>query len=166
MNLGTADQLAVVGAIVAILAGVAVLIYALTRGKVARAAGVDPEQARLLADMRELTDRLVGDLDRKSARLETLLGEADRRTAALHAELGAARIRETKPGAAGLTRENGSAAGETLVQRVESERLEPMHASVHSLSDRGLSPVEIAERTGVPTGQVELILALRRAGAR
>jgi hypothetical protein len=37
------------------------------------------------------------------------------------------------------------------------------HREVLELADQGLSPVEIAQRLGKPTGQVELVLNLRRA---
>ncbi len=37
------------------------------------------------------------------------------------------------------------------------------HAEVHALADAGLSPVQIAQRLAKPTGQIELILNLRKA---
>ncbi len=39
----------------------------------------------------------------------------------------------------------------------------PVHQQVYGLSDSGLTPVEIAQATNLPTGQVELILNLRKA---
>lgn len=44
-----------------------------------------------------------------------------------------------------------------------SASLSAQHAEVHALADAGLTPVEIAKRLSKPTGQVELILNLRRA---
>lgn len=43
-----------------------------------------------------------------------------------------------------------------------SASLAAQHAEVHALADAGLTPVEIAKRLSKPTGQVELILNLRR----
>ncbi len=40
--------------------------------------------------------------------------------------------------------------------------IDPLHRTIHTLSDEGLSPAEIATRVERPVGQVELILALRR----
>jgi hypothetical protein len=42
-------------------------------------------------------------------------------------------------------------------------RANPVHQQVYGLADAGLSPVEIAQATNLPTGQVELILNLRKA---
>ncbi len=41
--------------------------------------------------------------------------------------------------------------------------LSSQHAEVHALADAGLTPVEIAKRLSKPTGQIELILNLRKA---
>ena len=38
---------------------------------------------------------------------------------------------------------------------------DPLHERVYRLSDDGLDAVQIARQTGQPTGQIELILALR-----
>jgi hypothetical protein len=43
------------------------------------------------------------------------------------------------------------------------QRIDPLHQRVHELADQGLDSIEIARRIERPTGQVELILALRRA---
>lgn len=144
------EQLAIAGAAAAIGLGVIVLLRTLMRGRQADAPRVDPEQARLLADMKELTDRLAGELEARSARLEKLLAEADRRVRDLEAARDAG-PREAAP---------------VVVMPAARSRVEPMHARVHELADQGLTPIQIAESTGVPTGQVELVLALRRAGAR
>ena len=86
----------------------------------------------LMADATELTQRLCAQLDAKAERLEQLLAEADRRLADLD-------HRDAAPP------EQAS-----------------MSARVHALADRGLTAVQIAQETGQPTGQIELILALRR----
>jgi hypothetical protein len=39
----------------------------------------------------------------------------------------------------------------------------PVHQQVYALADSGLNPVQIAQAAGLPTGQVELILNLRKA---
>jgi hypothetical protein len=47
-----------------------------------------------------------------------------------------------------------------------SAPLDARHGAIYHLADAGLSPVQIARQTGLPTGQVELIIGLRRAAAR
>lgn len=89
----------------------------------------------VMADATELTQRLASQLETKAARLEQLIAEADAKIAALEAR-------------------GGPTAG--------AEPEDPRHAEVMAMSGRGMSAVEIARATGMPTGQVELILALRR----
>ena len=89
----------------------------------------------VMADATELSQRLAAQLDSKAARLEQLIAEADAKIAALEAR-------------------GGSAARE--------EPEDPRHAEVLAMSGRGMSAVEIARATGMPTGQVELIVALRK----
>ncbi|MDX2018456.1 MAG: hypothetical protein SFY95_12565 [Planctomycetota bacterium] len=116
------------------------------------------ELRRVARDARELTRILARELDARAEKLTTLLAEAD--------GVQAPRPREATRA---VTR---SAAGEVeppeVVVRSEAARglLDPSHAEVHELADRGLSAVEIAKRLGRPPGQVELILALRKAAAR
>ncbi len=102
----------------------------------------------LVADMKELTERLAEELDRKAARLEKLIAAADERVRRLEAGLvRETRVVEVKPEA--RRRESGSG-------------LESAHREVYELADAGLSALEIATKLGQPTGQVELILNLRK----
>lgn len=106
--------------------------------------GVEPDVSRdeamgIGADLRELTERLSAELDARADRLERLIALADERLAALE---GKARLVEPKP----MPRASGE------------------FAEVYDLADSGAAAVEIARRTGRPTGQVELILNLRRGG--
>ena len=41
------------------------------------------------------------------------------------------------------------------------QKMDPRHAQVYDLADEGLSPPEIARQLGRPSGEIELILALR-----
>jgi hypothetical protein len=102
----------------------------------------------LVADMKELTERLAEELDRKAARLEKLIAAADERVRRLEAGLvRETRVVEVKPEA--RRRDSGSG-------------LESAHREVYELADAGLGALEIATRLGQPTGQVELILNLRK----
>lgn len=89
----------------------------------------------VMADATELSQRLAAQLDTKAARLEQLIAEADAKIAALEARGGVG---------------------------AKEEPEDPRHAEVLAMSGRGMSSVEIARATGMPTGQVELIVALRK----
>lgn len=101
----------------------------------------------LVADMKELTERLAVELDRKADRLEKLIAAADERVRRLEGVVRAeTRVIEVKP----------------EVRRQGGAGLESAHREVYELADAGLTPVEIAKKLDQPTGQVELILNLRK----
>lgn len=111
-------------------------------------------RARLIAQERaESSPRLrvvpapesdsVREADQRAAQLERLITAADER------------IRELR----GLASRPAASPQPRLAAGGDSA-----HRAVYELADRGLSPLEIARELGQPTGQVELILNLRRAG--
>ncbi len=109
---------------------------------------------RLMADAEELTRRLAAVLENRAARIEVLLEQADERLAALETARTSAPTTEasrTPPPAAGFSLSDAAPT------------TDPLHRKVYDLADRGLTPVDIARQIDRPTGQIELILALRRA---
>jgi len=108
------------------------------------------EQAMLQLD--QLSRQIHGRLDTKLAHLEALIRDADERIDALSRH---SQVVEGK-----------RALEITLDEERPEASLAPQsagrHAVVHRLADEGLSPVDIAERTGRTTGEIELILALRK----
>lgn len=133
-------------AFMVLLAGLVLAAWGWAQSRKARVArGADQEAmrdaARLGADLRELTQRLAHEMDAKAERIERLLAKADERIA---------RLQDPPPPAP------------TRVHERSASLAEPEHTKVHALADEGLPIVEIARRVGKPTGQVELILALRR----
>lgn len=161
----TPDQLVSQGlAVVAMLVGVVLVVYATRRWMrrspmlAAPAANQTSRHSHSVAqseavdDMNELTDRLAQRLDDKAAEIERLIEEADQRLAELkrlHAELPAR-----------------SASQTTVAQTVQSRAPHSPHQAVYDLADAGLTPIEIAKRLDRPTGQIELILNLRRTTIR
>lgn len=96
-------------------------------------------------DAHEFTRQMAALLDNKAERLEQLIADADARIA---------RLDTARRGSEEATREIPA----------RSDRggpRDPMHERIYQLSDAGMGVVEIAQQTGQPTGQVELILALR-----
>jgi hypothetical protein len=153
--------LAAIGFLAVLLSGWARLRRRLS----ARSAVAGPVQQRAaesaVRDVEELMTRLDDlaaqihrRLDAKLARLESALREADQRVDC-------------------LTRLMRQADGQPVVD-VTLEEVDPLatqpaassptaHVEVFRLADSGRAPLEIARQTGLPTGEVELILSLRRA---
>lgn len=115
------------------------------------------DQARSRADIEafkveahDFTRQLAALLDSKAARLERLIADADERLA---------RLDRTGGGAARPQRPIDAAP--CPAPSIASPATNPAHERIYRLADQGLDPIEIARKTGQPTGQVELILALR-----
>jgi hypothetical protein len=106
------------------------------------------------AELRQLTEELASILDAKSQHLESLIEQADERIARLSSaakfDKATATSRVGEPARAPAPPSSSPASP---------------HAHIHALADEGLSPIDIARRTGKPTGTIELILSLRRAAA-
>lgn len=118
--------------------------------------GQSPERLeRLMSDAEELTRRLAAHLENKAAQLDELLGQVDARTEELRSLLdNADRVSSAA---------SSALAPERPPEAEVSSSADPMHRKVYELADQGLDPVDIARSVDRPTGQVELILALRRA---
>ncbi len=132
-------------------------------GKHARTKLTLQESIAVQRDVADLTEKLARQseamahqLDVRTARLEALLAKADERIAALEKQLAArpAALMEAKPPVP-------PAPAPAPFERLEAPGVQ--HRDVYALADSGMSPVQIAQRLGKPTGQVELILNLRRA---
>jgi hypothetical protein len=109
------------------------------------------EAAAMARDLSELVERLADELDRKAERVEQLLAAADERIRQLE------RMELSKP----------AASADRLIEprpkaRAETLSVETPHREVYALADAGLGPVDIARKLDRPTGQIELILNLRR----
>ncbi len=96
----------------------------------------------------EFTRQLAAILDTKAARLEQLISDADDRLARL-----ASAGQSAPPAASGAP---GGARAPAIEPPAADE-----YERIYHLADAGMDAVEIARQTGKPTGQVELILALR-----
>jgi hypothetical protein len=129
------------------------------------------------ADVHDFTRQMAALLDSKAERLELLIADADERLGRLERS---DRAPDGVPGPAGGTTGGGPDTGaETplplpplpaapaqparrpLPDLDAPVSVDPMHDRVYRLADSGLDAIAIARETGQPTGQVELILALR-----
>jgi len=98
---------------------------------------------KLEINLMEFSRDVEGRLDTRIRTLNKLIEDADERIARLE-EL----EKNRPPGLSGPGTER---------------RIPQLHREIYDLADSGLDKVEIARRTSIPTGEVELILGLRRS---
>jgi hypothetical protein len=104
-----------------------------------------------------LTRELIDELEARAERLERLIERAETTIT----ELRASEQRAIAVSRAGATQVIAEAKLKNVAQAEPSIFTDPMHREVCAMADDGLSPVDIARRLQMPTGQVELILNLR-----
>ncbi len=117
-----------------------------------RTSAVD-DMGVVAANLQELAQRLCAQMDQKAAKIEILIEQADEKLRALDA----AQQRPRAPAPPAPVRE------EPLRMPERGTSTDPLHRRVYELADAGKDVLTIAREIGKPTGQVELILALRRA---
>ncbi|MEN0020960.1 MAG: hypothetical protein AAF747_08780 [Planctomycetota bacterium] len=121
---------------------------------------------QLVAEAEETAARLAKQLDSKAIRIEALLdrveqrlGELDERLTGLDERLDASPLSIGQPGGS----DEVSPREAPAMTDSAGPPIDPAHVRIHELSDTGMTPIQIAAEVGRPVGQVELILALRRA---
>jgi len=112
----------------------------------------------VIRDTDELAERLAAAMDARAERLEGLIRDADDRIRRL--ELARTRL-APEPSFAHQSQPTQAARLPQSHPGSLDSGADPVHSQVFALADQGLSALEIARRLGQPTGQVELILALR-----
>lgn len=118
---------------------------------------VERDMRNLLVEYEQMIRNMTAGLDARAVRLEWLIKQADEKLAALQAAAAAP-------------------AGDPTPQRDASESArrgvpgptppdlsgpDPRHAEIYALGDQGLPANDIARKLGRPSGEIELILALR-----
>jgi hypothetical protein len=111
------------------------------------------DAGQIMVQLDEWARQIHGQLDLRIARLEALIADADGRIDEL------ARL---------IRRSEGQATIDVTLQEEHpspqpTSSAEQVHATVYRLADGGLSAIDIATQVGKTTGEVELILALRKA---
>jgi hypothetical protein len=106
----------------------------------------------LLVDLSEMARQISSQLDTRAAKLETLLREADEK------------IDQLRSAQQGRPSKSAPVEDDRPPMRLvppEPAAIDPRHADVYRLADQGQSPSQIADRLNRPSGEIELILALR-----
>lgn len=118
---------------------------------------VERDMSNLLVELSEMARQMTAQLDTRSAKLELLIKDADERIRTLRA---------AGPGPTDLAAADAldGVIAEAKALReplLNEQKPDPRHAQVYDLADQGLTPPEIARQLDRPSGEIELILALR-----
>lgn len=107
------------------------------------------------ADLEELGQNLVAELDARAARLESLLAEADARIGQLEQLAQRPTPRTPARPAPGPIYAS--------MQTPAEDQPDPLNWQIYQMADQGLPAVEIARHLKQHVGNVQLVLALRRS---
>jgi flagellar biosynthesis/type III secretory pathway M-ring protein FliF/YscJ len=113
-------------------------------GSLAQQRSVERQMQNVLVEMSEMARQITAQLDTRAAKLEALIREADEKITAMKS--------------AATTQ----APAQPFTAAVSAPPPpDPRHAQVYALADQGRSSREIAQQLNRPSGEIELILALR-----
>jgi hypothetical protein len=101
---------------------------------------VERQMETLLVDLSEMARQITAQLDTRAAKLEALIAQADDCISAM---------------------KNAPPRAEEIAPQRPVPPIDPRHAEVYELADKGLPNRDIAQRLNRPSGEIELILALR-----
>jgi hypothetical protein len=110
---------------------------------------VERQMQNVLVEMAELARQISAQIDTRSTKLELLMKEADQKIAALQGLIHATPTWPPEPATA-------------QTPQADSPSADPRHVQVYELADQGRTPLQIAQQLNRPSGEIELILALRR----
>ena len=122
------------------------------RTSLAQQRAVERQMQNVLVDMSEMARQITAQLDTRAAKLELLIKDADAKIAAMGAAPPAVKGRMLKVPAVETANE----------MQLPENPPDPRHADIYTLADQGRSPAEIARQLNRPSGEIELILALRQ----
>ncbi len=114
--------------------------------------GVERQMQNLLVDLNEMARQMNAQIDTRAAKLEQLIKEADERIAKLKQQPTPMSFQPT---------EYASTPAPPPPEPEPATPIDPRHAEIYSLADMGQDAKEIAARLNRPSGEIELILALR-----
>jgi C4-dicarboxylate-specific signal transduction histidine kinase len=110
---------------------------------------VERQMQNVLVELSDMARQITAQLDTRAAKLEALIREADEKIAAMKS-----------PQPPSISPPPADPSPWESSQRELPP--DPRHAQVYALADQGRSSSEIAHQLNRPSGEIELILALRR----
>ena len=114
----------------------------------------------LTVQLEEVSRRIQAQLDTKFAKLEAVIRDADDRIERLGR---LTRAGDGQPTIDVTVGDDGEAADPTPTDGDDRRQGDHRHRSIFEAADAGRTPLEIAQETGQSTGEIELILALRKS---
>jgi hypothetical protein len=124
---------------------------------------VENQMNNVLVELARMAREITAQLDTRAVKLELLIKEADQKLAALHAAASPVQI---------TAEVNNSPPPENVIAEEEAEALQTFsdqpaarverYGEIYALADEGKPANEIGRILQRPTGEIELILALRR----
>jgi hypothetical protein len=127
------------------------------RMTLAQQRSTERQMQSLLVELSEMARQITAQLDTRSTKLELLIREADEKLAALNDANNRHPSRPTFP-----IPDDEDVPPPIRLHPEKPAAPDPRYAEVYALADQGLPVPQIASRLGRPTGEVELILALRQ----
>ena len=124
-------------------------------GSLAAQRSVERQMQNLLVELSEMARQMNAQVDTRAAKLQELIKQADERIAALK------KVEGDPPEPKEFVPPPEPAPAPPEQASSPAAELDPRHAEIYTLADQGKGANEIATRLGRPSGEVELILALR-----
>jgi hypothetical protein len=140
-----------------------------TFGSLSQQRATERQMENLLVELSEMARQITAQLDTRAAKLEELIRQADAKIQQLRSAESSARPAQTTHDPA-VTSEYLFPEASAIPSSAKSSRMkishsfeEPdvRHAEIYRLADQGRGAKEIAAALGKPSGEIELILALR-----
>ena len=117
---------------------------------------VERQMQNLLVELHEMARQMNAQIDTRAGKLEVLIKEADDRIAELR------KLQGQSPTIERMDEPRSIEPKPVIpVEDPTMMEIDPRHAEIYSLADEGRDAREIANRLNRPSGEVELILALR-----
>jgi hypothetical protein len=131
-------------------------------GAMARQRSVEREMSNLLVELSEMARQVTAQLDTRATKLELLMKEADEKIEALQRLSGSSSPANRSAAEHAALMQPLDVPPVTPVSALPPPTIEPRYAEIYALADQGRSPRDIATHLGRPSGEIELILALRQ----
>lgn len=130
--------------------------------------GVERDMQNLLVELSEMSRQISAQLDTRAAKLELLLREADEKIARLNSLDNAPRHPTVGSVSPALSDGGGQSLPSVAAKQASTEDahstappIDPRHQAIYELADQGQNVGQIARQLDRPSGEIELILALR-----
>lgn len=131
------------------------------RMSLAQQRSLERDMGNIVVELSEMARQITAQLDTRATKLEMLIKEADDKIARLEQlQRGSGELSPASP----PPPDTQAFPEPPPPPEPAGERIDPRHSDVYALADQGHSAHAIAQQLNRPSGEVELILALRSTG--